>query len=379
MMRRSWTTVVAVAAIGVAAVVARPGAGSGAGAQAKPGGAPNFRVDATYPQEFPNHWVLGSITGVFVDSNDHVWIAHLPETLTEEELYEEQTPPMGTCCKAAPTVIELDAAGQVVQGWGEKAKEDPANWPRNPHGIFVDHTDHVWLGTHMHHRVMKFTRQGKLVLTVGEYDKNNGSNDTRLLGGPSGIWVDPKTNEAFISDGYRNRRVIVVDGATGAYKRHWGAYGEPPDDTLKFDPKTMLSGALPRFFSTPHGITGSADGKIYVADRRGNRIQVFEQSGKFVMEKIIAPATLSSGSAFVPVLSRDPQQQWLYLADGTNHKIWVLRRSTMEVVGEFGRGGRQLGQMLRPHGMSIDSKGNLYVGEASTGRRIQRFLVTPGK
>ena len=94
---------------------------------------------------------------------------------------------------------------------------------------------------------------------------------------------------------------------------------------------------------------------------------MFEQSGKFVTEKIIAPATLSSGSAFVPVLSKDPQQQWLYLADGTNHKIWMLRRSTMEVVGEFGRGGRQLGQFLRPHGMSIDSKGNLYVGEASTG------------
>ena len=128
----------------------------------------------------------------------------------------------------------------MVQGWGDKAKDEPANWPRNPHGLFVDHTDHVWVGTHMHHRVMKFTRQGKLVMTVGQYDKNDGSNDTTLLGGPSGIWVDPKTNEAFISDGYRNRRVIVVDGATGAYKRHWGAYGEPPDDTAKFDPKTML-------------------------------------------------------------------------------------------------------------------------------------------
>jgi DNA-binding beta-propeller fold protein YncE len=167
----------------------------------------------------------------------------------------------------------------------------------------------------------------------------------------------------------------VFDGATGAYKRHWGAYGKVPDDTVKFDPKTMMSGELPSQFSTPHGLTGSADGKIYVADRRGNRIQVFEQSGKFVMEKIIAPATLSSGSSFVVVLSKDPQQQWLYLADGTNHKVWILRRSTMEIVGEFGRGGRQLGQFLRPHGMSIDSRGNLYVGEASTGRRVQRFLV----
>jgi len=345
-------------------------------AQQKPApaaGVPTFKIDPTWPLEFPNHWVMGSVTGVFVDSKDHTWITSLPETLTEEELYEEQTPPMGTCCKAAPVVIELDQNGKVVQGWGDKAKEEPEKWPRNPHGIFVDHNDFVWVGTHMHHRVMKFTRDGKLVMTIGTYDQTGGSNDTTLLGGPSGVWVDPKTNEVFISDGYRNRRIIVFDAATGTYKRHWGAYGEKPDDAEKFDPKTMMGGLLPKQFSTPHGLTGSADGKIYVADRRGNRIQVFEQSGKFVMEKIIAPATLSSGSSFVVVLSKDPQQQWLYLADGTNHKVWILRRSDMEVVGEFGRGGRQLGQFLRPHGMSIDSKGNLIVGEASTGRRVQRF------
>ena len=102
---------------------------------------------------------------------------------------------------------------------------------------------------------------------------------------------------------------------------------------------------------------------------------MFDQSGKYIAEKVIAPATLSSGSAFVPVLSPDPQQQWLYMADGTNHKVWILRRSDLEIVGEFGRGGRQLGQLLRPHGMSADSQGNLYVGEASTGRRVQKFTL----
>ena len=338
--------------------------------------APTFRIDATWPAEFPNNWVMGSVTGVFVDAKDHVWITHLPETLTEEETSMEQKPPIATCCASAPTVIELDAQGKVVQAWGTGTPETGAQWPRNPHGIFVDHNNFVWIGTHMHHRVQKFTRDGKLVMTIGVHDKTAGSNDTTTLGGPAGIWVDPKTNEVYIADGYRNRRVIVFEGATGKYLRHWGAYGERPDDTEKFDPKTMVGGALPKQFSTVHGLTGSADGKIYVADRRGNRIQVFEQSGKFVTEKIIAPATLASGSSFVIVLSKDPQQQWLYLADGTNHKVWVMRRSDMTVVGEFGRGGRQLGQFLRPHGMSIDSKGHLYVGEASTGRRIQRFLVT---
>ena len=128
-----------------------------------------------------------------------------------------------------------------------------------------------------------------------------------------------------------------------------------------------------------HGITGSNDGLIYVADRRGNRIQVFDQAGEFVVEKIIAPETRASGSAFVIVLSPDAEQEWLYLADGTNHKVWMLRRGALDVVGYFGRGGRQVGQFLRPHGMSVDSQGNLYVGEASTGRRVQKFTVQNGQ
>jgi sugar lactone lactonase YvrE len=375
-------------------------AGHPAAEQAKPAAnAPTFKVDPTWPQEMPNHWIMGAVTGVFVDAKQHVWVTHLPETLTEEELYEEPwnvvTPPapaggrggaaapaaprekpvqIGTCCKAAPPVLEFDQQGKLVQGWGQGSYDDMTNWPREPHGIFVDHQDNVWVGSFNRHRVMKFTRNGKLLLTLGEYEKTNGSADTHLLGGPSGIWVDPTSNEVFISDGYRNRRVIVFD-VNGKYLRHWGAYGNVPDDTERFDPKTMVTGALPKQFSTPHGITGSKDGKIYVADRRGNRVQVFDHQGKFLAEKVIAPATLSSGSAFVPVLSPDAQQTWLYVADGTNHKVWILRRSDLEIVGDFGRGGRQLGQFLRPHGMSIDNQGNLYVGEASTGRRVQRFLL----
>src|ERR1700704_1624060 len=337
--------------------------------------APSFKVDPSWPLEMPNHWIMGAVTGVFVDARQHVWVTHLPETLTKEERYEQQAPAMGTCCKAAPPVLEFDQQGKLVQGWGQGSMTDFTDWPREPHGIFVHPNDFVWVGSFNRHRVMKFTREGKHLMTLGEYEKTGGSADTHLLGGPSGIWVDPKTNEAYISDGYRNRRVIVFDGATGKYLRHWGAYGNVPDDTERFDPKTMVSGALPKQFSTPHGITGSTDGKIYVADRRGNRIQVFDHQGKFLAEKVIAPATLSSGSAFVIVLSPDAQEQWLYLADGTNHKIWILRRSDLQIVGEFGRGGRQAGQMLRPHGMSIDSQGNLYVGEASTGRRVQKFAV----
>lgn len=335
---------------------------------------PEFTVDPTWPREMPDLWILGAVTAVFVDAGDHVWVTHLPETLTEEETAAVLDPPIGTCCAPAPSVIEFDADGQVVQGWGWPT-QDVSEYPRNPHGLFVDHNGFVWVGTYRHHRVMKFTREGTLVMTIGEYDRTGGSNDTVLLGGPAGIWVDSTTNEVFVADGYANRRVIVFDGDTGAYRRHWGAYGETPDDDYDFGDRDP-DGPPPRQFSTVHGLVGSADGLIYVADRRGNRIQVFRQDGTFVAEKIVAPHTRASGSAFVIALSPDPEQRWLYLADGTNHKVWILRRADLEIVGEFGRGGRQVGQFLRPHGMGIDSHGNLYVGEASTGRRIQKFSVS---
>ena len=339
------------------------------------GGIPMFQVDTSWPKEMPNLWILCSVTSVFVDSNDHVWITHLPETLTPEETSAAQDPPIGECCLPAPVVIEFDADGNVVQGWGDPSTQDVSEFPRNAHGLFIDHEDNVWIGTFRHHRVMKFTRSGQLLMTIGEYDNNRGSNDTNFLGGPAGIWVDPEDNEVFIADGYRNRRVVVYDGDTGDYLRHWGAYGEVPDDSYSYAQEGP-EGSPPRQFSTVHGVVGANDGLIYVADRRGNRIQVFQQNGEFVMEKIIAPETLASGSAFVIALSPDDNQEWLYLADGTNHKVWILHREDLEIVGQFGRGGRQVGQFLRPHGMGIDSHGNLYVGEASTGRRVQKFTVS---
>lgn len=366
-------------AFAVAAALAGACASESRAPGAAPGSSdepPVFRVDASWPQELPNNWILGPITSVFVDARDHVWITHLPETLTPEEAAAVQDPPIGECCVPAPVVIELDPAGAVVQAWGDPATQDVSVLPRNAHGLFVDHNEHVWIGTYRHHRVMKFTRSGEHLATLGEYDETGGSDDAVLLGGPAGVWVDPETNEVFVADGYRNRRVVVFDGETGEYLRHWGAYGEPPDDEAEYDyaARTAESPPPPQF-STVHGLVGSADGLIYVADRRGNRIQVFRQDGAFVTEKTVAPLTRASGSAFVVALSPDEEQRWLYLADGTNHKVWVLRRSELEIVGAFGRGGRQAGQFIRPHGMDVDSQGNIYVGEASTGRRVQKFVA----
>lgn len=376
--RRHLAALLLVAAPFAMVACAEPSGDAGS-STATAGGVPTFSVDPSWPLDMPNDWIMGSVTAVFVDAQDHVWVTHLPETLTPEELSAVQDPPLGICCRPAPVVVEFDPQGNVVQGWGDPATQDVSEFPRNAHGLFVDHNDNVWVGTYRHHRVMKFTRSGELLMQIGEYDVTGGSNDPDLLGGPAGIWVDPGTNEVFIADGYRNRRVVVYDADTGEYLRHWGAYGEVPQDDYSYEwGGASHADSPPTEFSTVHGLVGSNDGLIYAADRRGNRIQVFRQDGEFVMEKIIMPRTLASGSAFVIQLSPDPEQEWLYLADGTNHKVWVLRRSDLEVVGDFGRGGRQVGQFLRPHGMGVDSQGNIYVGEASTGRRVQKFSITGG-
>jgi DNA-binding beta-propeller fold protein YncE len=341
-------------------------------ADARLTGIPTFQVDPTWPQTLPNDWIWGPVTGVFVDARDHVWVVHLPEDLIPQEIGAVQDPPIAECCVPAPLVIEFDPAGNVVQAWGEH--EEQEDWPYGLHGIFVDHEDHVWIAARDQHHLLKFSRDGDLLLTIGEVDEPGGSNDPGRLNRPADVFVDAETNELFVVDGYGNRRVIVFDAATGAYLRHWGAYGEPPDDDYEFGPRGEEHPPA-RQFGTVHGLTGSRDGLIYVADRRNNRIQVFQRDGEFVMERLVAPNTQASGTAFDVALSHDPAQEFLYLADGTNHKVRILRRENLEPVGEFGGGGRLPGQFIRPHNLDVDSRGNLYVTEAAWSRRIQRFTL----
>ncbi len=267
-----------------------------------------------------------------------------------------------------------------------------------PHGIYVDHLDNVWVGGGIHqHHVLKFTQDGELLLQIGEIDRTGGSNSEELLGGPTDMVVDPETNEIYISDGYVNRRVIVFDAETGEYRRHWGAYGEEPhDEPLDFD--NLGSDGIDtarQFRGAVHGIIISHDGLVYVTDRENNRIQVFQKDGTFVEEVLVRPETRSTGSTWdmsagedgfeqaladlIPgsawdvAVSKDPQQRWLYVADGTNNVVWILQRSTLEVQGHFGHGGKNAGQFGWLHNLAVDSKGNIYTSEVSQDKRVQKF------
>ena len=346
-----------------------PERGSAAGT---PGGT-SFEVDPHWPQPLPNNWILGQVAGVAVDSNDHIWILQRPGTLTANEAGAVQDPPISECCVPAPSVIEFDQGGNVVQAWGGPDSEE--RWPASEHGLFVDHEDNVWLASSApdDHVVLKFDRSGQRLLTIGEWGVTGGSDDTVHLGRAADIAVDAEANEVYIADGYGNRRIIVFDSRTGEYRRHWCAYADPCDDG-ELGAYAPDAEPIRSFRSPMHAVRLSNDGLVYAADRANNRIQVFRKDGTFVREAFVARATLSMGAVWDLEFSRDAEQTYVYVPDGTNMKVWILERESLEVLGSFGRGGRNPGQFNWVHNVAADSHGSLYTVEVNTGKRVQRFV-----
>lgn len=372
-------------------------------------GVPSFQADPAWPV-LPADWSWGQVIGIFADSRGHVWTS------------------------SRSRISEWDPQGKLLQSWDARGPD--ANWS-TIHGLFVDHNGFVWTNARESHLTVKFTRTGQVAMVIGKYNETGGSNDTTLMGRPSEIWVDPADNEVFIADGYGNRRIIVFDGATGKYLRHWGAYGRRPEDPAGRGGRgraaagtdaaarggagtiagaaqaqgapaggrdaTAIPAAPPQQFSVPHGIGGSRDGLIYLADRANNRIQAFRQSGEFVQERILRPrcgaqeqATWTpkrpcgTEAAFSVGFSHDAPQTYVYVADGGSHVITVLRRSDLEIVSEFGGPGVGPGQLGRPHNLTVDPSGNIFVAEAAgpsvkhpttgasvdAGHRAQKFTFT---
>jgi DNA-binding beta-propeller fold protein YncE len=348
--------------------------------------APYFEVDPLWPKPLPNHWVLGSTIGVSVDERDHVWIIHRGSaTLGNNEKGLELNPPTGECCAGAPPVLEFDPEGNLVGHWGGPG--EGYEWPASNHGITVDYKGNVWIGGNgdMDSQVLKFTKQGKFLLQVGKSaarkGPNNaqgnptyvgGSNDQVSFGRVAKIFVDPTANEAYLADGYLNKRVAIIDADTGKLKRYWGAYGNKPDDT-NLGPYKPDAPPAQQFRNPVHCADLSRDGFVYVCDRQNNRLQVFTKEGKFVKEMVYAKNSLSEGSVWDVAFSKDPQQTYVFLADGRNMKIRVLRRDTLEELTSFGDGGRQPGQFYAVHSIAADSKGNLYTTETYEGKRVQKF------
>ena len=290
---------------------------------------PVFQVDPVWPK-LPNNWVVGIVSSVSVDRRDHVWILHRPRSVQENAKN-----------RAAPPVLEFDADGHFVNAWGGAA--EGYDWPDNEHGISVDYKDNVWIGgsgftatpaLRVDDMLLKFTNRGKFLMQIGSRSQSSGNADTRNLNRSADTFVYAKTNEAFVADGYGNRRVIVFDADTGAFKRMWGAFGNAPDSDppagaaggggrgrggQQAPPKLDTEGeGTPHFGNPVHGIKISNDGLLYLADRSNRRIQVFTPDGKYLDQAFINRARPSDGSVAGFAFSPDPQKQFLYVADYGN-------------------------------------------------------------
>jgi len=403
------TFIGALAVLGIgSAVLEKKATVEAAGAQA-----PRFEVDPMWPKPLPNHWVMGNTIGVSVDSKDHIWIIHRAGSLEAKEVYATTNPPGSECCKPAPAVLEFDEEGNLLGSWG--GTDGPGyEWPASNHGITVDYKGNVWIGGNgrtanapataetagntapgapaaqakqaakakaapggppLYHdsMVLKFTQEGKFLMRIGKTGASQGSNDTENLGLPAKIFVDAKTNELYIADGYGNKRVIVFDADSGKYKRHWGAYGHKPEDT-NLGPYRPDAPVAQQFRNPVHCAELSVDGLLYVCDRVNDRIQVFKPDGTFVKETFIAKNTLGDGSVWDIAFSKDPQQKFMYLVDGANEKVYVMQRDTLEILTSFGDGGRQPGQFYAVHSIATDSKGNIFTTETYRGQRVQKFV-----
>ena len=342
--------------------------------------APRFEVDPLWPKPLPNHWVQGMSVGVSVDAQDHIWIVHRTNTFEPMEIYAKANPPAAECCVPAPPVLEFDEEGNLIGHWGGPGQG--YDWPDSNHGIFVDYKGNVWIGGNSRgkppapfhdNQVLKFTQDGKFLMQIGHPTQSQGSNDTGNLKGAAKMFLDKATNELYVADGYGNHRVIVYDAETGKYKRHWGAYGHKPDDT-DLGPYNPDAPPAQQFRNPVHCAELANDGLLYVCDRANDRIQVFKKDGTFVKEAIIAKRTLGDGSAWDIAFSKDPEQKYIFLADGSNEKVYILLRDTLEILTSFGDGGRQPGQFYAVHSIATDSKGNIFTTETYRGQRVQKFV-----
>ena len=364
---------------------------------------PAYEVDAAWPKRLPNNWIIGQVAGIAVDQDDTIWVVHRPQSLTPQEAGAIQNPPFSICCVPAPSVLQFDQEGNLLQAWGGPywdrqrsvwVDDSPDGvWPSNEHCIEVDLEGNVWLaGNGDENLVLKYNNDGsELLLVIGTVESEDatelnaedfdeviitgGSNDTSRLGRPAEVEVDDEAREVYIADGYGNRRVIVFDMDTGEYKRHWGAYGRVPnDDPLPvYDPDADPAQS---FLGPVHSVRISEDGLVYVADRTGDRIQTFQKDGTYIEENFIAPWTRSNGSVWDIELSPFPGQPFMFVADGANNRIWIVNRDSMELVGEIGGGGRNAGSFDWVHNLAIDSVGNIYTSEVNEGKRIQKFSLT---
>lgn len=372
---------------------------------------PHYQVDPSWPKQLPNNWILGHVQHVFVDQDDHIWLVHTPELVQPDEAGLAQKTPISECCIPAPAILEFDTEGNLLSSWDGPGKAP--NYPMGTQAVWLDDHKNFWMigagrrpGMHVPREgaknnpwgggnVMKFAagKEAQLLLEIGHNPKITGeanNQDIGVFGFPSSIQVDETAHEVYIADGFINRRIVVYDSNTGKFKRGWGAYGIPLEEitnsTLEDDPtlgrpvnhgQDYDPSAPPskQFRGPLKGLRISNDNLVYIGDGENDRIQVFTKEGKFVKEFFVAPKTLDEGAVMDIAFSRDAEQKYLYVADGSNNVIWILNRKDGSVVSSFGHRGHNAGQFSYLLAIGVDSHGSVYTGEVKYTNRSQKFVL----
>jgi len=285
--------------------------------------------------KLPDGWRYQEVAGAAVDKQDRVFC------FTRSE----------------HPVIVFDRDGGFLRSWGEGVV-------RRAHGITIDADDMVWLTDDLHHTVRKFTPEGKLLLTIGDPDKAAELHGGKPFNRPTHVAICPKSGYLFVSDGYGNSRVhkYAPDG------KHVMSWGEPGTD--------------PGQFNLPHNLVTDRDGLVYVADRENHRVQIFNGKGQYQGQwnNLHRPCGLfadRAGSGFffvgelgsgMPVTEKTPN---------LGPRVSVLDAKGQRVArfgGQFA--SEKPGEFIAPHGLVVDSHGDVYVGEVSyTG--YGQFLKPP--
>ena len=368
-------------------------------AQQRATSAPRYRVDPFWPKPLPNKWSMQQIVDIYVDRDDHVWAINRRVDARPDELNAATTPPRGECCVLGPEVLEFDPDGNVVNAWG--APDYHPGWPGRLQTIAVDREKNVYLsGTTPGDSIIKFSRDGKFLKDFGhrgpkipaDQVKQDNQQTALFPPGIGSFELDEGAREIFIADGFLNKRIVVYDMDTGAFKRGWGGHGIPLSEIDNNPtPNYDISGPPPdqmQFAPALHCVHFSRDGLVYVCERGSDRVQVFTKQGKFVRQWFVHPSTQARGAncggpwsttaapcgtVYHMAISSDPQQRYVFVADGTNNMVWIYNRSDGTPAGSFGGNGRYAGQLHWIDAIATDSKGNIYTGEVEDGKRIQKF------
>jgi sugar lactone lactonase YvrE len=353
------------------------------GAETTQAQTPSYKFDPEWPKlPLPSQWWMQGVTGLYVDNDDNIWVLNRPSNLSNTENYAQLDPPVAECCVAPPAIIAFNNEGTVIQSWD--AQEG--------HGMMVDADGYVWIGSDT---VRKYTADGQLLAAIeripeDEAPEGKYSPDVEVIVDQiEEVRADELARELYTIDNYLNGRVMIYDMDTLEFKRGWGAYGKPLSEISGGEGATARGGtavyvaeSADRQIGTQaadfvgHVTLGlSVDGLVYVADRRGNRIQVFTKQGEFQKEFFLAAGTRQRGSTGGIAFSHDAEQQYLIVPDIQNNTIWILNREDGAVVSRVGSAGNNGGQFHGLHMLDVDSKGNIYTGEVHSGERVQRFLL----